>query len=98
MALSMRLTKKLATPRTFEMSPPLANSASRPAMCASATARYASMPNNRVTLTLIPSPISWRMAGTPGCVPGTLIITLGRFTASQSRRASTMVASVSMAR
>ncbi len=56
------------------------------------------MPNNRVTLMLIPSPISWRMAGTPGIVPGTLIITLGRFTARHSRRASAMVASVSMAR
>ncbi len=37
------------------------------------------------------------MAAPPSAVPGTLIITLGRSTASQRRRASTSVASGSRA-
>ena len=49
-------------------------------------------------LTLIPSEVSWRMAGIPSRVPGTLIITLGLDRADQSLRASAMVPSVSWAR
>ena len=42
--------------------------------------------------------ISWRMAGRPANVAGTLIIRLGRLTAACRRRASAIVASVSCAR
>ncbi len=47
---------------------------------------------------LMPSPMSWRIAGTPAFVPGTLIITLVAPDAFQSRRASAIVPSVFMAR
>ena len=47
---------------------------------------------------LIPSSISWRIAGTPTLVPGTLIIRFGRSTIFESRRASAIVLSVSLAR
>ncbi len=46
--------------------------------------------NNSVTLMLMPSPISCRIAGMPSGVPGTLIIMLARPTAFHSRRASSM--------
>jgi hypothetical protein len=46
----------------------------------------------------MPSVSSARMAGTPAGVAGTLIITLGRPTAFQSRRASSIVPCVSFAR
>ena len=45
-----------------------------------------------------PSSSSWRMAGAPEAVPGTFTIRLGSATASHSRRASSMVGSVSSAR
>ena len=50
-----------------------------------------------VTLTLIPSAMSVRTAGTPSAVAGTLIMTLGRRMREKSRRASLTVASVSCA-
>ena len=59
---------------------------------------YASSENSRVTLMLIPSEITWRIAGTPGSVPGILTIRFGLPTAAHSRRASTIVASVSSPR
>ena len=49
-------------------------------------------------LTLIPSVRRVRMAGRPAGVAGTLIITLGRATDFQSRRASSSVPAVSLAR
>src|SRR4029450_10632440 len=51
----------------------------------------------RVTLTLMPSAIEARMAGTPAAVAGILMKTLGRARASNSRRVSRMVVSVSSA-
>ena len=42
--------------------------------------------------------MSWRIAGKPGLVAGTLIITLSRLTAFERRRASATVASVLIAR
>ncbi len=47
---------------------------------------------------LIPSERHWRIAGMPGPVAGILTMTLGRAHAFQSRRASTIVPSVSSAR
>jgi hypothetical protein len=49
-------------------------------------------------LTLMPAPMSRRIAGSPGPVAGTLIITLSRPTACQSRFASATVPSVFIAR
>ena len=94
----MRLTKKLATEAMRSIGSPLATRASSAAMCSSATCRYASCENKRVTLMLIPSSSSWRIAGVPALVPGTLTIRLGSPTAFHRRRASSTVASVSMAR
>ena len=48
-------------------------------------------------LTLMPSAISDRTAGTPAAVPGTLIIRLGRAITSHRWRASDTVALVSSA-
>ena len=47
--------------------------------------------------TLMPSARSRRVAAAPSGVPGTLIITFGRSTAAQSRRASAIVSSTSCA-
>jgi len=41
-----------------------------------------------VTFTLTPALMSWRIAGIPAGVAGTLIITFSRATAPQSRRAA----------
>ena len=98
--VSMRLTKKLATlaMRSIRPSAPgRERRASRPSMYAQATASYISCPNSNVMLTLTPSAMRARTAGTPAAVPGTLIIRLGRPTACQSRCASAIVASVSCA-
>ena len=51
-----------------------------------------------VTLTLIPLPIRFLIAGMPSGVAGTLIITLGRSSARNSRRAALIVPLVSCAR
>jgi len=48
-------------------------------------------------LTLIPSLISCWMAGSPSAVAGTLMKTLGRFSAAHNRRASSIVPLVSCA-
>ena len=52
----------------------------------------------RVTLMLRPSPIIWRMAGTPSGVAGILTSTLGRSMRVCRPRAAAMVPSVSWAR
>ncbi len=96
-ATSTRLTKKEATDATWLTSPPSVASFSSPAMVASATASYWAREKISVTLTLIPSPMSVLMAGTPAGVAGTLIITLGRSSVAKSRRASSTVPSVSWA-
>ncbi len=49
-------------------------------------------------LTLMPSPISVRIAGSPGPVAGTLTIRLRRPTLCHSRRASSIVSWVCIAR
>ena len=53
--------------------------------------------NSSVMLTLIPSAVSARTAGTPATVPGTLIIRLRRPTSFHRWRASAIVACVSLA-
>ena len=96
----MRLTKKLATlamPSIFDSAPGRPARSSSPSMNAPATASYISRPNSSVMLTLIPSAVSARTAGTPAAVPGTLTIRLGRATASHRWRASDTVALVSFA-
>ncbi len=97
-ALSMRLTKKLATLATRSTGRPLLTRASMASTNARATSSYASFAKSRVTLTLIPSVSSVRMAGTPSGVAGTLIMTLGRLTSFQRRRASSRVPCVLFAR
>ncbi len=97
MTVSMRLTKKLATLASLEMSFPSAARFSSPAMYASATFSYADCANSSVTLMLMPSLISVWNAGTPSGVPGTLIITFGRSISPHSRRASSCVPCVSSA-
>src|ERR1035441_4650847 len=89
---------KLATLATLLTSPPDAANFSTPSMKAAATSSYTSCANSSVTLTLIPSLISWRNAGMPSAVPGTLIITFPRATLFHRRRASSMVPLVSCAR
>ena len=94
----MRLMKKLATLATLLTSPPLAANFSTPSMKAAAICSYTPCENSSVTLTLMPSPISWRNAGMPSGVPGTLIITFSRATLFHSRRASSTVRAVSFAK
>ena len=55
------------------------------------------MANSSVMFTFTPSAIRVRTASAPSTVPGTLIITFGRSTVFQSRRASAMVAFASCA-
>ena len=51
-----------------------------------------------MTFTLIPRAVSSSIAGTPACVAGTLIITFGRASRSQSSTACATVPAVSSAR
>ena len=96
--VSTRLTKNDATDDTRDGSPPDATRSSRPAMYASRTRAYMASEKMRVTLTLIPLPIRSRIAGMPSGVAGTLIMTLGRSSVRNSRRAASIVPLVSCAR
>jgi hypothetical protein len=96
-ALSILLTKKLATPATWAGSPPLAVNRSSPETYASAMRSYASVANSRVVLTLMPSPMSCSTAEMPSVVAGTLIMRLSRPTSRQRRLASSSVPAVSAA-
>ena len=97
-AVSMRLTKTLATEATFLRSCPFAARSFRPSMYARAVASQSANEKSVVMLTFRPSAIRRRTALTPASVPGTLIMTLSRARSFQSRSASRTVPSVSWAR
>jgi hypothetical protein len=80
--VSIRDTKKLATLAARESASPLPARTSSPAIQASAARRYAARENRSVTLTLTPSAASASMAGMPAGVPGILMKTFGRASAS----------------
>ena len=97
-AVSTRETKNDATDATLRGSPPPSRSRSRPRRYASATAAYRFTEKISVTFTGTPEAIVSSTAGSPSFVPGILIITFGRPTASNSSRARAIVAFVSRAR
>ena len=88
----------LATLAMRVRSPPRAPNISRPSMYASFTRRHTAREKRSVMLTLIPWPMSCRIAGIPSGVPGTLIMRLSRRTSLHRRIASSIVAWVSWAR
>ena len=99
--VSIRLTKKLATPPTADSggtSSPAARrpaNSSSPAMYASITWRWRSSEKMSVTLMQAPRPTNVRMASTPSTVAGTLTNTLGLSTMYASRSTSATVAAAS---
>ena len=97
-AVSTRETKNDATDATLRGSPPPSSSRSRPRRYASATASYRLTEKMSVMFTGIPEAIISSTAGSPSFVPGILIITFGRPTASNSSRTRAIVAFVSPAR
>jgi hypothetical protein len=71
---------------------------SRPRIYASATARYCSRENSRVTFTGTPAKMASSMAGTPAGVPGIFTYKFGRSACLWMLRAASMVDLVSSAK
>src|SRR5512143_1309293 len=96
--VSTRETKNDATEAIESIGSPLAARRARPLIYISITAQCRSREKIKVTLTLMPASIAYRIAGKPSRVAGIFTIRLGRFTRFQSRLASDNVACESFAR
>jgi len=95
--VSTRETKKLATDAMWSTGRPRRCRSARPATYAFITAACASRPNSSVTLTLIPSAVTRRIASTPAGVAGILIMAFVRSRRDHRSRAAATVASASSA-